>query len=1011
MAAADNVFALCHIALTKAVTYKSVPKRYVNELVTHFDADPVSFSRAIQNVALQLIPQFRRDPASERGMKVIVAVLDELKKKVSTFDSENDIKNILRTVVAIMKLMLQGCEAKEKPTRLGCVWMLERLIAMNFCDVLDIPDHIFTKMIENTKVLLKDKYSPVRYFSIHLAAKLNMLEEIEKVMNYDPLQDVRKQAVNLMPMNEKTKICIGGRLCDKEESVRQAACKRLQEVLFSELPLEIRREIVSLSVKDRSEKIRDEARKIISSFFSWFKQEAHKEEAQEYEAIVYFTTLLEINTLEKKYQREVTKCIKLVCETIVSPADLSELLKQVLFPSLCSAINTPGKNTQSSISKTSMLLLRVITEYLKGSHEEILEKVIPDVDLLCQLVLFYQQQPDLFFAQNMILISYCIDRGEEFSRQKLLDTYREVCFKLPLAVPEVNASAQIEDAYNCVGQTDYFYYRAQDVLSLSVSLIKQLQKEYETEFCRIMIEIINEIRDPLIAPIEDENIRVFVEDTQRPPSMLEKREALLGKITELDDEIEALENEKERLIDRGEYSDAIKVKQQYEEVLQQVNKMEEELNHLEHEILLILYRSLMLHSEMLRNSKQGDIDADASEIINTLIYPAFKFTDTYIPCLAIESLGLHCLLKYDRCREYLYIFKTVLDKKEDTLIEFLALRAVLDFFMVFEILKEDEDEMIQDNDEDLSCSGQTVFAIAASYLDSNNSYMQALTCEGLCKLLLLEKIKHGEPVLTKLLLLFFDQDSPDSIKQVLHVFFTHYSLLCEKNAMCLAESFKMVLSVITNQLNKTEIGSFQTLDLSQVNLNRIFSFVFLYLNPDYLREHAKFTPTVNLHFNMFYYLSKETLNNLTFSQAKIYPRMIAQANFYSFTPKESYLAAKLLNKLAKEIKDKTCLNSIQKAIEITIEKDKKFAAVLDPELEEHMEDLYEESINLAASFIQKLHSQDPNKILTPFKSATKKAEESDDPIESSSEDYDMPAKRIISSSDQTPAKKRFKSSK
>lgn len=1006
----DPVFSSCHISFTKAITYKSVPKRYVTELITQFEKDPGTFSRAVQNVILQLLPNFKKEPSAERGMKVIVAVLDELKKKVAAFDSDEDSKNILRTVVAIMKLILQGAAAKEKPVRLGCVWMLERINAINLCDVLEIPESIFINMKECVSLLLIDKYTPVRYFSIHLAAKLNMLAEIQKIMTCDPNSEIRKQCVSYIPINEITLNLIGRRLNDKEESVRLATCKRLQEIPFSELPLDVRREIANLSVKDRSEKIRDETRKILAQFFNWFKQSAHKEESVEYEASLYFATLLEIDTVPRNYQKEITKSLKLICETIVSPTDLCNLCKEILFPNLFAVLNTPGQSIQAEISKTALLLLRIICEYLKNSHEDQLEKIMPEVDLICQLISFYQVHADLFYVQNIILISFCIDRGEEFSRQKLLDAYRDVCFKLPITVPQIDDVAHIEEAYTTVGQTDYFAHKSQDVLSLAVQLIKNLQKEYETEFCRIMIEIINEIRDPLIAPQEEEDITVFVEDTQRAPSMLESRETLVNRINELDDECEALDNEKERLIERGQYQEAIMVKQQYEAVLANATLLEAKLEHLQAEILLILYRSLMLHSEMLRNSRQGEIDADGSEIVNTLIHPAFQLSESYITSMAIESLGLFCLLKYERCREYLYIFKTVLDKKEDTFIVFLALRAVLDFFMVFDILKEDEDGGIKDNDEEMLSSGQTVFGIVASYLDSNNSHIQSLVCEGLCKLLLLEKIRNGEAILTKLLLLFFDQDSPDIIKQILHVFFTHYSLLCEKNAQTLAESFKIVLSVITNQLNKTEPKNYNNLDLSQVNLNRIFSFVFLYLNPDYLREHAKFTPANNLHFNLFYYLSKETINNLNFSQARIYPRMIAQSNFYSFTNKEICLAQKLLYKLGKDVKDRACLNSIQKAIETVTKVNDRLSAELDPILEEYMEELYLESVNISSNFIQKLQADDTGKVLTPFKSI-KKYEELEDPIEGSSEDYPMPAKRVMPTGDNTPAKKRFKSTR
>jgi hypothetical protein len=170
---------------------------------------------------------------------------------------------------------------------------------------------------------------------------------------------------------------------------------------------------------------------------------------------------------------------------------------------------------------------------------------------------------------------------------------------------------------------------------------------------------------------------VIAEDTQRPPSLLEKKQGLADRISSMDDEVEALENEQERLIEIGDYKEALKIKNRVEELVENISNCEREHSRIDEQVKSILERSLILTCEMLRHSRQGEVDPNTSELVSTLIYPGLKATSEPIRCLAMECLGLFCLLKAEPCLEYMFMFKIILEKRNDEYMEFIALKAGL----------------------------------------------------------------------------------------------------------------------------------------------------------------------------------------------------------------------------------------------------------------------------------------------------------------------------------------------
>ena len=83
---------------------------------------------------------------------------------------------------------------------------------------------------------------------------------------------------------------------------------------------------------------------------------------------------------------------------------------------------------------------------------------------------------------------------------------------------------------------DQYITDSRDLVVLVVGLIKQLLKESEFEFCRRMIEVINDIRDPLVS-VETEKETHIVSNTQTAPNILELKNILYRQIDDKEDEI------------------------------------------------------------------------------------------------------------------------------------------------------------------------------------------------------------------------------------------------------------------------------------------------------------------------------------------------------------------------------------------------------------------------------------------------------------------------------------------
>ena len=233
----------------------------------------------------------------------------------------------------------------------------------------------------------------------------------------------------------------------------------------------------------------------------------------------------------------------------------------------------------------------------------------------------------------------------------------------------------MENLYFKLLSEDYFADNSLEVINIIIKLLRSLLDQHIHEFPRIIEEILNEIRDPLIA-IEDSS------NENSQSSLLSRKNQLIRKVEVIDQEIDAMENERERHIERGEYNAAIIIKQEINSKDKEAQIYEQELIKIEQEIISILYRALIIITVMLKEVKHGVIVLDISEFVKNLVLPALDIPQGPIQIIALECLTQCCLHDIEICKNNLEIFIKILEKQSESILEFIVIISVIDIYMV-----------------------------------------------------------------------------------------------------------------------------------------------------------------------------------------------------------------------------------------------------------------------------------------------------------------------------------------
>ena len=917
----DGIFIQINTILTQALKYTSVPRRSVAELLDYFQSNPRLFSEAIDSILIQLLPRFRKDDYSEKALRVIILVFDELKKQVCSFESQVHSQKTLNLVLAVIERLSLGMTARDKSVREGSSWMIQKILSINIHQLLDFPEELYSKLTKQVKVLLKDKSNYIRGCAISIANQLDLNYDILCISINDKNKENRKTAIVISDCTDNIEVISQG-IFDIMPEVRIATLTKIREVDIRNLSLDIRREIIFLITRDRSVKVRIKASEVITK------------NIQSIGLLEVFKSM-ELESLEFKHQKQFTICVRSIFNEM-DPDLLKDFIKDPILPKLL----------ESTCEKYELLISRIAIESLKSREDHALDSILPSQSLI-NLVPHIHPVFPYFFTQNIIKICICLDIGDEDTRKSLLNLLIDLCYNLELVAQPLSMDRE----FFLLVTHDYFAENSIEILEVIVDNIKTLLDQNPNEFSNVMSEIINNVREPLFQLQEDTHIVVFIEDTQRNPSIFDKREALIKKIIRIEEEIDAYENEQEILIQKDQLNEALRVKKEITSKIREVEELEHRVKLVEEELKEKLLRGLILTKEMLKGIQHDNMHLDILDLVTSLVRPSLDIEDETLQILALECLGQCCLQKVEICCRYIYLFKKVLDRKSDGLLEFTALKCLIDIYMLWDLRS-----LTEDNEEKMEISNDSLFWIMLKHLYSKNIYIKTLIAEGIPKLMLCGKAA-SPIVLSQLMILYFDYNSPAAIQQILQVFFARYSVGKKIHTEIMCEAFKLVIEFfVYTSLNPNSMGGCTYL----FKIKRMFDFICMCVSSEYLQAHGNFDPLLNYRLDLFYYLSKKILAGPATCQGDLYGKMLGFVNLQSFSDKELALCKAMVGKVMREYKNK-CVVTVQEYLD-----KKQLGYFCFEDIEDVLIDRWHQSLNLTKKFFEKVLGVNIN-FITPSK--------------------------------------------
>ena len=904
-------FDYVHQVINESLEFNINSKATTKRLKELFQQAEQMVTLAIKNIIVIVLPKYLKSKTSKKVLKLINHFFETLKKSLDK--EELPRTAVERFTVKILKLLLKGCNSAQTSVIMGAQVVLKKVLETKILEA--VPKDLALK--RTIRQLLKDKILEVRKKAISIAKSYSMEKDIRKSMASDPSKEVRKNAVCSLNLNTRNLCFLVDRFFDVDQDVRVEACRKFIGVKLTDIPKEKTTIILSQCSKDRSPDVRNQAFELVKVYLDHYSPHS----PNIIQGVLDLCSHVEVQSCEQKYQKHIYKSLKLVIKNLVPIQELLSTLEKFLFPQIMSALEE-SQTQNREYDFPAVLVARVICEVLKEQENYELESILPSLESLESLMVFYNQTENWFLLHNTVLISQCHDIGEEAVREKLVEMLLELCKNISMSDSPSTEEDKITKEYFNIGKEEGFAQNSEETLALLAYQINSLLKQKPKEFPRVMSDLINELREPLDG---------YFEDTEQE-NLNRRKEALRREITSLVQRRQAEEDELERLKSIiGEVPNRLaQLNQTIEEKIQEYQELDKAHKNLK-------IQCLTLTVEMLRNMNQGELIPEIDEIIEKLpIQVIIGKESGLIYDLSVECLGLLSLQNQEICEAYIPIFKSVLQTKLESKLQFVNLKLVLDFFMVHKSMKSDPFSLLED---------------VMSYLESPNAEIKSLVGEGLGKLLLMERLENPRPVLIKLVLHSFCWDSPPALKQASRIFFNYYNTLSKSNSDELCSAFLTILGVIFYEEKK---GGLQIIDHYSFDFAKFYQFIFVHLSPGFLKGSNRFTldETQNYHFRISYFLCRELVKYKEKPTVKIICRMMHELDHQSFNVTQRFIIQELLKQLQNRTEINTFLVKFQNLpAETELPEDTQYQNSVEQE--------YQSNVELVHVFKNKLEQSKP----------------------------------------------------
>lgn len=720
----------------------------------------------------------------------------------SRVDDEDDAENVSLSAFALKILdhCLKIVEAVSKHVRYHVCQLIDKMLK-SMPDNAIVDDYVLDSIQKAMIARCTDKAPKVRTQAMYAMGRLQepnnpdcCIQRLYKFhMNRDPCADVRAAVIQCMSVTRDNINQVIRRVDDINNNVRKAAYLYLSKVSVNVFSIRHRVEFMQKGLSDDFAMVRTAALGMLDKWCDHYDNNYSK-----------LLEALEAQTFE-------STSIK-VLNVIFGRSERDKLIKQIPLDKERKLIPI------DELTSETALYWRCLIEYLnKESCEEKLDECRPELSKFCAYILEYQsmmnstssnatkQSCQVFTLCQLYKIAMVYDLSDEVGRRNLDKLIRETLQsdKCPVSIIELIT----------------LYYE-----KVEPDVDKRVEQ---------LTHIISEIRSPSMKP--NVVIEQLSDEEQHQRKMLQSKKQL---------ELRSLENEMYRKTAEQDFIEAQKIKEKIIELQKEVKElavnpivMMEEENIEQRDDPDTMMRCLTIACCMVQVRSVTTLNSILRSLYDNLVLPSLNHTDAEVQLLTLKTNGIFLWLDEQLAKErfwhYLLIFT-----HEEVNVDFciVSLKVVFDLLIRYGLETFDcinDDTSTNDTTTDVSrrsrkgrtsnrlhtqtsesISGLSLLSenqdknfitIMTALCDNSDDSIRTIATEGLCKLLLAQRLSSVNLV-SRLVIMLFNpaNEGATQLLKALRTFFSLYPNV--KNIQDVLErAFMPTLRTISHAPNESPL--------------------------------------------------------------------------------------------------------------------------------------------------------------------------------------------------------------
>ncbi|XP_057338710.1 condensin complex subunit 3 [Microplitis mediator] len=719
----------------------------------------------------------------------------------SRADEEDDAENVSLSAFALKILdhCLKIVEATSKHVRYHVCQLIDKMLK-SMPDNAIVDDYVLDSIQKALIARCTDRAPKVRTQVMYAMGRLqepnNEQCHIQRLykyhMNRDPCADVRVAVIQCMSVTRHNINEVIRRVDDINHHVRKAAYLYLSKVSVNVFSIRHRVEFMQKGLSDDSSMVRTAALGMLDKWCDHYDKNYPK-----------LLEALEAQTFE-------STSIK-VLNVIFGRTERDKLIKQIPLDEERKLIPI------DELTSETALYWRCLIEYLnKESCEEKLDECRPELSKFCAYILEYQtmmsntssnamkQSCQVFILCQLYKIAMVYDLSDEVGRRNLDKLIRETLQseKCPVSIIELIT----------------LYY-------------EKVEPDVDRRVERLT-HIISEIRSPSTKP--NVVIEQLSDEEQHQRKMLQSKKQL---------ELRSLENEMYRKTAEQDFIEAQKIKEKIIELQKEVKElavnpivMMEEENIEQKDDPDTMMRCLTIACCMVQVTSVTTLNSILRSLYDNLVLPSLNHTDAEVQLLTLKTNGIFLWLDEQLAKERFWHYLLIFTHEEvnvDFCIE--SLKVVFDLLIRYGLETFDckNDETSTNETTDLSrrsrkgrtsnrlhtqtsesISGLSLLSenqdknfitIITALCDNTDDSIRTIATEGLCKLLLAQRLSSVNLVSRLVIMLF--NPANEGATQLLNTLRTFFSLYpnVENSQDVLERTFMPTLRTISHAPNESPL--------------------------------------------------------------------------------------------------------------------------------------------------------------------------------------------------------------